>query len=149
MEQSELQQLVEDISSKYFNRPFVHEARFNNRLKTTGGRYLLGSHDLEFNPKQLEVNGLDAFVGIIKHELCHYHLHLLGRGYRHRDQDFKQLLKRVGGSRYCQVIPGQRRQEQVKYIYLCKKCGQQYPRKRKVDTRKFGCGLCRGKLILK
>ncbi len=149
MEQRELQQLVEDISLRYFNRSFEHEARFNNRLKTTGGRYLLGSHDLEFNPKQLEVNGLDAFVGIIKHELCHYHLHLLGRGYRHRDHDFKQLLKRVGGSRFCQVIPGQRRQEKVKYIYVCKKCGQQYSRKRKVDTGKYGCGKCRGKLILK
>lgn len=34
---------------------------------------------------------------IIKHELCHYHLHLRGMGYKHRDADFKTLLAQVGG----------------------------------------------------
>ncbi|MCF6411812.1 SprT family protein [Pseudalkalibacillus salsuginis] len=141
-----LQQLVEDTSLEFFGRPFRHKARFNHRLKTTGGRYLLRSHDLEFNQKQLEEHGMEAFIGIIKHELCHYHLHLTKKGYRHRDRDFKQLLKEVGGSRYCEVIPGQRRQEKVKFIYLCNNCGQRYPRKRRVDIRKFSCGKCRGKL---
>ncbi|WP_221569008.1 SprT family protein [Alkalihalobacillus sp. TS-13] len=149
MDTNELQQLVENISNEFFNRPFKHEARFNNRLKTTGGRYLLKSHDLEFNRKQLDIHGLDEFIGIIKHELCHYHLHLLKKGYRHRDRDFKELLKQVGGSRYCQVIPGERKREPIKYMYQCGKCGQQYPRKRRVDTRKFVCGKCNGKLNLK
>ncbi|MCF6139341.1 SprT family protein [Pseudalkalibacillus berkeleyi] len=149
MEQSELQQLVEEISLQSFNRSFTHNARFNQRLKTTGGRYLLKSHDLEFNPKQLEVHGIEEFKKIIKHELCHYHLHILNRGYRHRDQDFKQLLEAVGGSRYCQIIPGQRRQESIKYLYRCKACGIEYRRKRRVDTNKYACGKCSGKLILK
>ncbi|WP_349409239.1 SprT family protein [Pseudalkalibacillus sp. SCS-8] len=149
MKQSELQKLVESISLEYFHRPFKHSASFNNRLRTTGGRYLLKSHNLEFNPKQLEVHGMESFIGIIKHELCHYHLHLLKKGYRHRDQDFKQLLQKVGGSRYCQMIPGQRREETIKYLYQCKVCGQTYPRKRKVNIKKYGCGKCRGKLILK
>ncbi|WLD95312.1 SprT family protein [Alkalihalobacillus sp. AL-G] len=149
MKQTELQQLVEEISATYFNRPFLHVARFNKRLKTTGGRYLLESHDIEINPKQLEVHGMDDLIGIIKHELCHYHLHLLNRGYKHRDRDFKQLLNEVGGTRFCQTLPGQRRTESVKYIYTCKGCNQRYTRKRKVDTRRFVCGKCSGKLILK
>ena len=37
----ELQHLVEELSIKYFERPFVHKAYFNYRLRTTGGRYLL------------------------------------------------------------------------------------------------------------
>ncbi|MCI2094319.1 MAG: SprT family protein, partial [Lactococcus lactis] len=31
----------------------------------------------------------------------------------------------------------------------CQNCGQLYPRQRKIDTKKYRCGKCRGKLILK
>ena len=43
-----------NASGKNFNRifqkPFLHQATFNRRLKTTGGRYHLASHHLDFNP---------------------------------------------------------------------------------------------------
>ena len=38
---------------------------------------------------------MDELISIIKHELCHYHLHQEGKGYKHRDQDFKDLLKKL------------------------------------------------------
>lgn len=98
MREQDLQQLVEDLSNTYFNRPFLHKARFNPRLRTTGGRYFLRSHDIEINPKMLEAFGEDELIGIIKHELCHYHLHILKRGYQHKDQDFKQLLAKLEDS---------------------------------------------------
>lgn len=97
MTQYELQVLVMQISKKYFGLPFKHIARFNTRLKTTGGRYLLVSHDLEFN---LKMANLPEFEGIVKHELVHYHLHIQQRGYQHKDLDFKKLLAQVGGSRF-------------------------------------------------
>lgn len=59
-----------------FPKEFRHQAVFNARLRTTGGRYLLKSHNIEMNPKYLENFGLAYFIGIMKHELCHYHLHL-------------------------------------------------------------------------
>ncbi|MBM7683787.1 SprT-like protein [Pullulanibacillus pueri] len=148
MEQHELQALVERISLEYFSKAFKHEARFNNRLRTTGGRYLLKSHHLEFNPKQLEVFGMEAFIKIIKHELVHYHLHLEGRGYRHRDQEFKVLLQKVGGSRFCGMIPHARNQTHVKHYYVCRECGQHFIRRRKMDTRRYVCGVCKGKIKL-
>ncbi|RBW67856.1 SprT family protein [Bacillus taeanensis] len=146
MNEQELQKLVEDLSIRYFMKPFLHNVRFNNRLRTTGGRYLLKSHDIEINPKQLEAFGKKALVEIIKHELCHYHLHLEGKGYKHRDQEFKTLLKRVGGSRYCERLPGMKRKEEVKHYYICKDCSQVYSRKRRIDTTRYVCGKCRGKL---
>ncbi|MDN6164415.1 MAG: SprT family protein, partial [Tetragenococcus halophilus] len=100
METENLQQLVEEVSLQHFDRPFNHKATFNKRLKTTGGRYHLQTHDLDFNPKVLEKAGETAFIGVIKHELCHYHLHLSGHGYQHKDKAFKQLLQKVGGLRY-------------------------------------------------
>lgn len=89
MTTKELQQLVEKVSLESFGKPFQHEAYFNGRLKTTGGRYHLSDHHLDFNPHLLAEFGVDTFIQIIKHELCHYHLHLAGKGYRHRDPEFK------------------------------------------------------------
>lgn len=146
MRPEELQKLVETLSQKWFGRPFTHQTRFNSRLRTTGGRYLLSSHDIELNPKQLDYYGYEAMVNIIKHELCHYHLHLAGKGYRHRDREFKALLSKVGGSRHCQTIPGTQNQNRIHHRYRCRSCGEVYNRKRRIDTRRFLCGKCQGRL---
>ena len=104
MTDEQAQKLVEELSIRYFNRPFLHKVYFNSRLKSTGGRYLLSSHDIELNKKLYDHFGMDELKGIILHELCHYHLHLLGMGYKHRDADFRNLLKRVGAPRFCSQI---------------------------------------------
>lgn len=57
-----LQRMVENLSEEKFGRTFQHRAYFNKRLRTTGGRYLLKSHDIEINPKQYEHYGEDAVV---------------------------------------------------------------------------------------
>ncbi|MBU5443408.1 SprT family protein [Paenibacillus sp. MSJ-34] len=149
MDDKELQSWVERISIHSFGLPFKHKATFNKRLRATGGRYFMKTHNIEINPHQLEAYGAEEVEKIIKHELCHYHLHLQRKGYRHRDPDFKALLARVGGSRYCRSLPsaqGRRRPEPYRYKLVCARCGTEYPRKRKVDPRRFACGKCRGPL---
>ncbi|MFB9331029.1 SprT family protein [Paenibacillus aurantiacus] len=145
-----LQQWVERVSLRDFGRPFRHRASFNGRLKATGGRYFMKSHNIEISPHQLAAYGEEETEKIIKHELCHYHLHLLGRGFQHRDADFKQLLAQVGGSRFCQSLPerANRKPAPYKYKLLCKNCGMEYLRRRRVDPRRYACGRCRGKLLL-
>lgn len=145
MNEQELQRLVEHISSTVFRKPFRHRASFNRRLRTTGGRYHLNSHDLDFNPLVLEQHGPEELEKVVKHELCHYHLHLEGRGYRHIDADFRHLLKESGGSRFVKDL----RNPEItnpKWTYFCGNCGQLYFRKRRIDTQKYVCGKCRGKL---
>ncbi|WHY77983.1 SprT family protein [Neobacillus sp. WH10] len=148
MEQKELQLLVEKISVELFEKPFKHKASFNPRLRSTGGRYLLGTHNIEINKKYLEQLGEKELVGIIKHELCHYHLHLEGKGYQHRDQEFKMLLKKVGAPRFCTQLPERKvKRSAIKILlYQCAKCKLSYERKRSIDTSKYVCGSCRGKL---
>lgn len=92
------------MSLEYFKKPFLHQATFNSRLQTTGGRYYLNSGNLDFNPLVVEIYGLDELLGVIKHELCHYHLHLENKGYQHKDTDFKLLLKETGGSRFVKPL---------------------------------------------
>ena len=119
------------------------------RLRTTGGRYLLQSHDIEINKKYYDERGIEELVGIIKHELCHYHLHLEKKGYQHRDADFKNLLKKVGAPRFCTPLTAAKKRRSTKsYQYECKNCSQQYWRKRRIDISRFVCGKCKGRLLL-
>ncbi|MGL4694817.1 SprT family protein [Enterococcus larvae] len=142
---SQLQQLVEQLSLSFFGKPFLHRAFYNARLKTTGGRYHLGSHDIDFNPKVLEKYGRDELVGVIKHELCHYHLHLENRGYQHKDKDFKELLSKTGGSRYVRPLL---EKKTAYHCYRCQNCGAAIRRQRRINLDRYVCGSCRGKLQL-
>ncbi|MEH7075889.1 SprT family protein [Neobacillus drentensis] len=148
MEQQQLQLLVEKISVDSFGKPFMHQAYFNPRLRSTGGRYLLGTHNIEINRKYYDQLGERELIGIIKHELCHYHLHLAGKGYQHKDQDFKQLLKIVGAPRFCAQLPDKKEKHSTKRIllYQCTNCQLTYNRKRSIDTSRYVCGKCKGKL---
>jgi len=142
MNEHELQNLTEEISRTSFHREFTHKITYNKRLRSSGGRYLLKTGNIEINPLVEQELGLEALVGVIKHELCHYHLHQTGGGYRHRDADFKRLLHQVGGSRFVE------RMKEPNFIYECTACHHRYPRMRKMNTNRYVCGKCRGKLIL-
>ena len=142
MNEHELQNLTEEISLTSFHREFTHKITYNKRLRSSGGRYLLQTGNIEINPLVEQELGLEALIGVIKHELCHYHLHQTGGGYRHRDADFKRLLHQVGGSRFVE------RMKEPNFIYECTACHHRYPRMRKMNTNRYVCGKCRGKLIL-
>ena len=145
--EEELQNLVAEVSFKYFGRQFKHQVKINKRMTTTGGRYHLDDHHIEINAHFLAPQYRQELIGIIKHELTHYHLHLTHKGYRHKDQDFKVLLDRVGGSRYAPDI-GLKRKRKAKYLYICTVCGQKYWRVRRLNLRRYACGHCKGKLKL-
>ena len=142
MNEHELETLTEEISRTSFHRDFTHQISYNKRLRSSGGRYLLKSGNIEINPLVVQKLGLEVLIGVIKHELCHYHLHQTGRGYRHQDQDFKQLLHQVGGSRFVE------RMKEPNFIYECTSCHHHYPRMRKMNTKRYVCRKCHGKLIL-
>ena len=122
-----LTEYVRQVSLEDFGREFRHRAEWNSRLQTTGGRFFPKDRHLDFNPKIYQVFGLEVFRKIVRHELCHYHLYDQGKGYRHKDLAFKQLLQQI-------------------YLYQCPHCGQEYRRKRKIDLKKYACGRCRSRL---
>jgi SprT-like protein len=138
-----LYQFVDELSRKYFKKPFTDQVKFNNRLRTTGGRYLPAKRTIELNPKYY-IEMREEFVGIIKHELCHYHLHIEGKGYKHGDPEFKRLLKETGSPRYCKPLPSA--QKMYKHLYRCKQCHFEYKRARRVNTKRYRCGKCQGVL---
>ena len=148
MTNTELQKMVEELSLTYFHKPFMHTAVFNSRLRSTGGRYHLADHHLDINPKMVAC-GEETLKGIILHELCHYHLHLNHLPHQHRDPAFKKLLAQVGGLRYAPTLAeNENRAPRKKLTYECCMCHQLYLRQKKINTRKYVCGKCHGKLML-
>jgi SprT-like protein len=147
MTDEELQEFIENVSQNAFGKPFIHIAKFNQRLRTTGGRYMLSDHSIEINPLVLEVHGTEELIGVIKHELCHYHLHIEGRGYRHRDLDFRELLKRTSSPRFCRPLSMGNRKAQSIHVYECESCKQLYNRRRRMDVGKYRCGKCAGEIV--
>lgn len=143
----QLQGLVSELSLQFFGKEFAHRCRYNGRLRSTAGRYLLRTHDLEFSVLHARTFGYDELVKTILHELCHYHLHLAGRGFRHRDPDFKRLLQEVGGSRYARPLTT-RKPMPLRFTYRCVNCQSLYRRRRRIDTGRFVCGACRHVLQL-
>lgn len=146
MNDKQLQDMTESISIHFFHKAFRHKAYFNPRLRTTGGRYLLSSHNIEVNKLYYEQKGLKEIEGIIKHELCHYHLHLEGKGYKHRDRDFKELLRKVGAPRFCSSLSNSKDERKTIHYYECEMCSCLYSRKRKIDLKRYVCGKCKGRL---
>lgn len=145
--EKKLFELVNELSITYFHKPFMHEVYFNNRLRTTGGRYIPSKKVIELNPKYIVEMEKEEMIGIIKHELCHYHLHIEGKGYKHGDRDFRQLLKETGSPRFCQPLPSAKKA--YKHVYECTACKLLYKRVKRVNTQRYRCGRCGGKLIKK
>ena len=65
---------VKQVSLEDFGWEFRHQAYWNKRLRTTGGRFFPKDGHLDFNPKIYETFGLETFRKIVRHELVHYHL---------------------------------------------------------------------------
>ncbi len=164
-----LTQLTQRISMERFHRPFVHQIAFNARLRACGGRYFPKTGHIEISWHHYLNFGLEEVEGIIKHELCHYHLHQQGLPSGHRDQTFKALLAAVGAPRYCRVLPpnqsnsgknsknrksrakenvSQGKREPYRYRVVCNGCARYALRKRKMRIDRFRCGKCRGTLRL-
>jgi SprT-like protein len=146
MNNADLLKLTNELSLKYFHKPYLDKAVFNNRLRTTGGRYIPSKRTIEINPKFLRELGMEEMIGIIKHELCHYHLHIEGKGYHHRDQDFRELLKKTNSPRHCSPLPSVKKSK-ITHVYKCDNCEMTYSRARRINTAKYRCGRCRGKLL--
>ena len=110
---------------------------------------MLRSHDIEVNPLVFEKYGMDELLGVIKHELCHYHLHIEGKGYQHRDTDFRELLKLTNSPRFCSTLVGRNvRKSKKRYTFSLLQCFQLYQREIRLNTRKYRCGKCLGDLML-
>lgn len=144
----ELKKQIDLLSRKHFQKPFLDHACYNGRLRTTGGRYIPQKRTIEVNPKYVHEMPYNEVIGIIKHELCHYHLHIEGKPFGHRDRAFKELLTKTNAPRFCKPLPSNVK-NQTFHIYACNKCKMTYKRKRRVNVERVRCGRCNDRIVYK
>ena len=58
---------------------------------------------------------------------------ITGRGYKHRDKDFRELLKAVDAPRFCKRMMNE--EGKKVYMYECMGCSLQYVRRRQINTK--------------
>ena len=114
-----LTEYVRQVSLEDFGREFRHRAEWNSRLQTTGVVSFPRIDTLISTRKYTKFFGLEVFRKIVRHELCHYHLYDQGKGYRHKDLAFKQLLQQVDGLRFTPPLPDRTRRVKRIYLYQC------------------------------
>lgn len=138
----DLTSYVQKVSLEDFGKPFRHQAVWNRRLRTSGGRFFPKDGHLDFAPRILEEYGEAVFRQVVRHELTHYHLYFEKKGYKHGDADFKRLLKEVDGLRYAPPPKNIKR-----LTYVCSACGQHFQRQRRIQLDRYRCGACGGRLM--
>lgn len=135
--------------------------KLNGRMKTTCGwfksvRYTDGRKkavSIELNRFFVENNDPVTVVDVLRHELVHYALFMLGKPNSDGHPTFENELKRLG-------IVSQSTIDKYKIkskpknivIYECESCGHQYKRQRRLahDGKYHRCGgSCGGRLINK
>jgi ribosomal protein L37AE/L43A len=95
-------------------------------------------------PPEYEVCGVkcsdseSALREILKHEMIHLWLFVLGRPYGHT-MEFRQKARAIGQprTRHGIALP----EPKTGWIYTCSACGREYPRRRRY-SRAVACGYC-------
>ena len=75
-------------------------------------------------------------------------MHIDGKGYRHGDRDFKELMDQVGGLRFTPSLEV-KHDYIIRWEYECSGCQNKVYRKRRFNLNKFVCYSCKNKFILK
>lgn len=145
-----LQVLVEQLSLRYFKRPFNHRVSFNRHLRSTGGRMVFptrGAHvleseiSMEVNPKLSD----QQLPGIIKHELAHYAIYLKQGLHHENDRDFQTLLVKLGAPKYSPLTSVRK----SVYVYRCSGVlHHEFTRSRRIDLKRMRCGVDGSRLML-
>lgn len=165
----ELKAMFNEYNAQYFNNTVPKQVKigFSSRMGTTvAGRCFITQlvvgapysntrytkYEIKLSVKFFNRDNLapcDSLKNVIIHEM----VHVLLPG-EHHGPVFKREMNRLNAqfpeldiTVYTHTKP---EPKQYKRLYVCKQCGKQYPRQRRLDMSKgYMCGRCRGKLVEK
>ena len=144
-----MREKTKEVCEEY-SLPLI-EVTYNNRLKTTAGRYCWntykGTQYIEIATNLVEKFGVDRGMTTLLHELAHYINQVKYNGSGHCPR-FKSICAKIGGTmntrqsgtKYAECATKEFITTPNKYKYTCT-CGQIYKSKKKInDFNK--CRIC-------
>lgn len=103
--------------------------KLNGRLQTCKGRFVYSNNPRM--PKRVEINKLffennepNIVLDVLRHELVHYALFMLGKPYKDGDYYFERELKRLGV--VSQSTINQYSIVAKRHVYLCTSCKREH-----------------------
>lgn len=132
--------------------------KINGRLTSAFGRcrnfhspYALYEHEIEIAKRVVDKSPFEAIKDTMVHEVLHACEGSIGHG-----ETWKKYASIVN-AKYGYKIErcstneemGLKDDRNYKYSFICKSCGYEYKRKKKVDPSRYRCGVCKGELYLR
>lgn len=123
----------------------------NGRLRACDGRYCyteyrrgsqvsISPQRVEMAKSYVEINGVEASLPVLRHELIHYALSVTGKPFDDRDQIFIDECRRLDAP-----LGGEQAGLNKRVVIGCFNCGS-VGIDRKDTTKGYVCGKCRGSL---
>jgi SprT-like protein len=143
--------LANKLSLHFWNHPCTIPVVWNGRLTSSMGRFIFSIKGKIRIPVKIELSkhaaqfiNRDIFIGVMLHELCHYHLCRLGQPFDDHHPVFEKELARVGAiSTNTVQIP------QKAFQLLCSKCNKSIGVRKRINTKNYRSACCKEKIIKK
>jgi SprT-like protein len=137
--------------------------KINGRLRSTHGKFAYAisrstgvrtAKSVQLSKFLIENNSIETVLDILRHELVHYALFVLGKPNKDGHEYFEKELKRLGiisqsdiDNHLKRVVSKPRRYN----VYECGNCNIQFKRQRALSNggRYHTCGKCRGSIVYK
>lgn len=147
-------------SKELWNIEYDGEVVFNNRLRSSDGRFLSEDNIIEFNKALLTLNCKDYIDEVLLHELCHWYCYVSELEWDDGDFDFEEQIY-LSGSRPTETSCIKSNMIMIiddEAWYYCKNCDNSkevHKFKRNELIRHYGehrekcrpeCPICNGKL---
>lgn len=129
-DESELHRMFDEYNWLFFGGRLPRVRIVYSDRMTSAGSYTPHRKIIRIGRKYHELFP-DEIVDTLKHEM----IHILHLGH---DAGFKREAARVGASLRARSHPSL--QKPPRYVYVCKSCGREYPRQKRL--RMASCGVC-------
>lgn len=120
------EELMDKLWGDKLEIPVVISSRMTNSLGLfyssmvyKNGKRVRQPLKIAISKSLLEYYSLENIEGVIKHELCHYHLYKKGGNYCDGDKEFEDELKRIGSHSTCTLS-----RAGMIYTVKCSCCGK-------------------------
>jgi SprT-like protein len=146
-----LRDLANKLSQRFWQKDCPIPVVWNGRLSKAMGRFLFSHKGKKHLPLRIEMSKHaaqfltdDLFNAVLLHELCHYHLFVLGMPCDDHHPVFEKELRRVGAiSTNTVQIP------QKGFQLFCSQCKKSIGTRTRINTARYLSGCCKAKIIKK
>lgn len=91
----ELQDIANELAIECFLTSLNIPVVYNTKLKNAMGRFGADNKGMRIELQPMTEYTLETFIGVLKHELCHWYCYINNKPYNDGDEYFENHIKRI------------------------------------------------------